>query len=151
MRWPLLVFLYFAFAVLFATQAVSAKESAAHEAVSVRQQHAQAPVRHRDMVAEALKQTAEQPLHFLMSAGPIWASRYLTAVPWYGWAIVPVLAYREWRQWPSERWWDPPLDAVFLLLGTIFATWQRGGSLNLLTLRWQRGRRRRALLAPRQA
>ncbi len=100
-------------------------------------QHAPAPVRHRDMVAEALKQTAEQPLHFLMSAGPIWASRYLTAVPWYGWAIVPVLAYREWRQWPSKRWWDPPLDAAFLLLGTIVATWQRGGSLNLLTLRWQ--------------
>ncbi len=21
--------------------------------------------------------------------------------------------YREWSQWPSSRWWDPPLDWFF--------------------------------------
>jgi hypothetical protein len=74
------------------------------------------------LVTELLKQSAEQPLHFIMSAGPVWLSRCLTAVPWYGWAIVPALAYREWRQWPSERWWDPLLDAGFLILGLIAAS-----------------------------
>ena len=75
------------------------------------------------LLAEVVKQAAEQPLHFVMSAGPIWLSRCLTAVPWYGWAAVPALAYREWRQWPSKRWWDPALDAAFLVLGVIAATW----------------------------
>ena len=77
------------------------------------------------LVAEVVKQAAEQPLHFAMSAGPIWLSRCLTAVPWYGWAVVPALAYREWRQWPSKRWWDPALDAAFLMLGVLAATWSR--------------------------
>jgi hypothetical protein len=37
--------------------------------------------------------------------------------------VVPALAYREWRQWPSKRWWDPALDAAFLVLGVLAATW----------------------------
>jgi hypothetical protein len=82
-----------------------------------------AAARQWDLIAEVVKQAAEQPLHFVMSAGPIWLSRCLTAVPWYGWAAVPALAYREWRQWPSKRWWDPALDAAFLMLGVITATW----------------------------
>ncbi|HEX5077591.1 MAG TPA: hypothetical protein VFV80_00470 [Geminicoccaceae bacterium] len=82
-----------------------------------------APAAPHGMLAEVLKQAAEQPLHFAMSAGPIWLSRCLTAVPWYGWAMVPALAYREWRQWPSKRWWDPALDATFLVLGVVVATW----------------------------
>jgi hypothetical protein len=80
--------------------------------------------RQRSVVREAVKQAYEQPLHFLMAAGPIWLSRYLTAVPWYGWSIIPALAYREWRQWPSNRWWDPFLDAAFQILGVIGATWR---------------------------
>lgn len=97
--------------------------------------------RQRDVVREALKQAYEQPLHFLMAAGPIWLSRYLTAVPWYGWSIVPALAYREWRQWPSDRWWDPLLDAAFLILGVIGATWrgQRARSPALPLRWWRRG------------
>lgn len=84
-----------------------------------------APSEHSGLLAEVVKQAVEQPLHFLMSAGPIWVSRCLTAVPWYGWAAVPALAYREWRQWPSKRWWDPALDAAFLILGVVAATWSR--------------------------
>ena len=30
---------------------------------------------------------------------------------------------REVRQWPSKRWWDPPLDAAFLTLGTGLGIW----------------------------
>jgi hypothetical protein len=68
-------------------------------------------------------QVIDQALHVVMGAGPIWASRYLVGVPWYGWLATPVLAYREWRQWPSNRWWDPPLDWTFLTLGVVVATW----------------------------
>jgi hypothetical protein len=102
-----------------------------------------APARQRDLLAEVMKQAAEQPLHFVMSAGPIWLSRYLTAVPWYGWAMVPALAYREWRQWPSKRWWDPLLDAAFLVLGALTATWSAQPPLPFELLR--RRNRRTAL------
>lgn len=72
---------------------------------------------------EATKQAIDQPLHFLMAAGPIWLSQSLVNVPWYGWSVIPLLAYREWSQWPSSRWWDPPLDAAVFALGVIVATW----------------------------
>jgi hypothetical protein len=74
------------------------------------------------ILKEIGKQTIDQPGHFLIGAAPIWASRYLVGVPWYGWVIAPLLAYREWLQWPSNRWWDPPLDWAFLSLGAVVAT-----------------------------
>jgi hypothetical protein len=77
------------------------------------------------ILKEVGKQTIDQPGHFLIGAGPIWASRYLVGVPWYGWVVTPLLAYREWLQWPSKRWWDPPLDWAFLSLGAVVATWRR--------------------------
>ena len=78
------------------------------------------------ILKEIGKQTVDQPGHFLIGAAPIWASRYLVGVPWYGWAVAPLLAYREWLQWPSKRWWDPPLDWAFLSLGAVVATCRRG-------------------------
>jgi hypothetical protein len=75
------------------------------------------------ILKEVGKQTIDQAGHFLVGAAPIWASRYLVGVPWYGWVVAPLLAYREWLQWPSNRWWDPPLDWAFLSLGLIVATW----------------------------
>ena len=77
------------------------------------------------MLKEVSKQTVDQPGHFLIGAAPIWASRYLVGVPWFGWVTAPILAYREWLQWPSNRWWDPPLDWAFLMLGAVSATWGR--------------------------
>jgi hypothetical protein len=79
----------------------------------------------RALLREVGKQAVEQPLHVLMAAAPICLSRQLVGVPWYGWAITPLLAWREWSQWPSERWWDPPLDWAFQALGVILATWRR--------------------------
>lgn len=79
------------------------------------------------VLEEVGKQAIEQPLHVLMAAAPISLSRRLTGVPWFGWAITPLLAYREWSQWPSKRWWDPPLDWAFLTLGVVLATWRRRG------------------------
>jgi hypothetical protein len=78
------------------------------------------------LLKEILKQAIDQPGHLLIAAFPIWLSRRLTGVPWYGWPVVPLLAYREWLQWPSNRWWDPPLDWAFLALGIIVATWLLG-------------------------
>jgi hypothetical protein len=77
------------------------------------------------ILKEVAKQTIDQPGHFLIGAAPVWASRYLIGVPWYGWVLTPLLAYREWLQWPSKRWWDPPLDWAFLTLGTVVATCRR--------------------------
>jgi hypothetical protein len=87
-----------------------------------------AALRSRDVryvLKETGKQAVEQPLHFLMAAAPICLSRQLIGVPWYGWAITPLLVWREWSQWPSKRWWDPPLDWAFQALGVIVATWRR--------------------------
>jgi hypothetical protein len=77
------------------------------------------------ILKEVGKQAVDQPGHFLIGAAPIWVSRYLVGVPWFGWVMAPILAYREWLQWPSNRWWDPPLDWVFLTLGAVAATWRR--------------------------
>ena len=77
------------------------------------------------VLKEVGKQAIDQPGHFLIGAVPIWASRCLVGVPWYGWVAAPLLAYREWLQWPSNRWWDPPLDWTFLSLGAVVATFRR--------------------------
>jgi hypothetical protein len=78
------------------------------------------------LLEELLKQAVDQPGHLVVAGLPIVLSRYLTGVPWYGWPVLPLLAYREWLQWPSSRWWDPPLDWTFLALGAILATWALG-------------------------
>jgi hypothetical protein len=77
------------------------------------------------VLKEVGKQAIDQPGHFLIAAAPIWASRWLVGVPWYGWVAAPLLAYREWLQWPSKRWWDPPLDWIFLSSGAVVATFRR--------------------------
>ena len=77
------------------------------------------------VLKEVGKQAIDQPGHFLIAAVPIWVSRCLVGVPWYGWVAAPLLAYREWLQWPSNRWWDPPLDWTFLSLGAVVATFRR--------------------------
>lgn len=77
------------------------------------------------ILKEVGKQAIEQPGHFLIGGAPIWASRYLVGVPWFGWVAAPIIAYREWLQWPSNRWWDPPLDWAFFTLGAVAATWGR--------------------------
>jgi hypothetical protein len=83
------------------------------------------PAPDRRLLHEISKQAVEQPLHFLMAAAPVALSRSLAGVPWYGWAAAPLLVWREWAQWPSRRWWDPPLDWAFMALGAVFATWRR--------------------------
>ena len=150
MSWRFLLFLYLAATVVAAAPGEAAQadqEAPAIEDALALDDLTPGTTRQWDLLAEVVKQAAEQPLHFVMSAGPIWLSRCLTAVPWYGWAVVPALAYREWRQWPSERWWDPPLDAAFLVLGVVAATWSRRVMPGPLPLAAMRRRDWRAALA----
>jgi hypothetical protein len=84
------------------------------------------------ILKELGKQAIDQPGHFLIAAVPIWASRCLVGVPWYGWVAAPLLAYREWLQWPSNRWWDPPLDWICLTLGGVVATFRRRPTYRLM-------------------
>jgi hypothetical protein len=86
------------------------------------------------ILKEIGKQAIDQPAHFLIAAAPIWLSRHLVGVPWFGWAAAPLLAYREWLQWPSNRWWDPPLDWAVLTIGMVVATWSRGPAHIVLSL-----------------
>ena len=99
------------------------------------------------ILQEIGKQAVDQPAHFLIAAAPIWLSRHLVGVPWLGWAAAPLLAYREWLQWPSKRWWDPPLDWAFLTVGVVVATWSRGLARIALSLprSIRRARRSRGL------
>jgi hypothetical protein len=134
--WKFLFFLYLAAAVVTpSVEAAQADQERAGEDALALDHPAHPSARQGNLFAEVVKQAAEQPLHFVMSAGPIWLSRCLTAVPWYGWAMVPALAYREWRQWPSKRWWDPVLDAAFLVLGVLSATWSARPPFPLALLR----------------
>jgi hypothetical protein len=103
------------------------------------------------ILKEVVKQTIDQPGHFLIGAAPIWASRYLVGVPWYGWVVTPLLAYREWLQWPSNRWWDPPLDWAFLSLGAVVATWRRRSKRRSWVGRRRIARGLSFRLAPRDA
>jgi hypothetical protein len=89
----------------------------------------------RRITQEVGKQAVDQPGHFLIGAAPIWTSRCLVGVPWFGWVLAPILAYREWLQWPSRRWWDPPLDWAFLTLGAVAATWSRRPGHRLAMIR----------------
>jgi hypothetical protein len=152
LTWKFLFFLYLAAAVIVTAPAGAAQAGPPREGdLAAPALDDPAPSARWDLLAEVVKQAAEQPLHFVMSAGPIWLSRCLTAVPWYGWAIAPALAYREWRQWPSRRWWDPALDAAFLVLGMVAATWSdraMPGPLPLAAMRRRDWRTALAHLAP---
>jgi hypothetical protein len=121
--WKCLLFFYLLTAVIVTAPASAAQAEPPWEGAPAPAGDDLGPSAPWALLGEVVKQAAEQPLHFVMAAGPIWLSRCVTAVPWYGWAAVPALAYREWRQWPSKRWWDPALDAAFLVLGVVAATW----------------------------
>jgi hypothetical protein len=130
LRWPALLavlVLSFSAPVTTATPAVEGAILAAGAETMLRPGPADATVAPRagKILKEIGKQAVDQPAHFLIAAAPIWLSRHVVGVPWFGWAAAPLLAYREWLQWPSKRWWDPPLDWAFLTIGMVVATWSR--------------------------
>ncbi len=92
----------------------------------------------RPVLGEIVKQLIDQYLHVLTTVVSVWslASLVYWASP-YSWVAVAVTLsttvgvlgtaawniYREWKQWPSSRWWDPYLDWTFQTAGTILGAW----------------------------
>ena len=79
---------------------------------------------------QLVKQLIDQPLHFAWTFGaafplayglqPVGLAATLLAVN------VLIIVWREAMQWPSKRWYDPPLDAAFFLVGAVtpFLIWR---------------------------
>lgn len=88
---------------------------------------------HGMLVKELVKQSIDQPLHILMAVASVWIIGYLTialagqpvvwAVTFSGVLTGAWMAFREYRQWPSNRWWDPPMDWVFEAGGLALGIW----------------------------
>jgi len=94
----------------------------------------------RPVLGEVVKQLIDQPLHILMTFGSVLATAALAhfVAVWLpatapisvmlsmtagifvtaGWNVI-----RELEQWPSSRWWDPPLDWFFEALGIGLGAW----------------------------
>lgn len=81
---------------------------------------------------ELAKQCIDQPLHVLMAVASVWVIGgllVLAHVPvWLAAAVAGVItaawmAYREYKQWPSERWYDPILDWTFEAGGLALGLW----------------------------
>lgn len=69
------------------------------------------------MGREIVKQLIDQPLHILMGIVSVCVLSSLMGV-WFGVGFtVAWIAAREYNQWPSSRWWDPPLDWFFEAVG----------------------------------
>lgn len=81
---------------------------------------------------ELAKQAIDQPLHVLMAVASVWL--FSGPIVWLG-ATVGVavtaggvytaawMSYYEWKQWPSERWYDPYLDWTFEAGGLALGIW----------------------------
>ncbi len=98
----------------------------------------------RPVLGEIVKQLIDQPLHVLMTVGSVWGiSGFFAGVFFVGYGVVNGVhlllsliaggaltalwvALREYFQWPSSRWWDPPLDWAFEAAGIILGVWSLG-------------------------
>ncbi len=85
-----------------------------------------------DWKTERKKQFLDQPLHFawslaaslpfvILSSIELNSHRVLALSLSLALIVANVIAQvvREILQWPSTRWWDPPLDWFFLALGYV--------------------------------
>jgi len=88
----------------------------------------------RPVLGEVVRQVVDQPLHIVMAVASVWAIGYplvtlgglsvvLSAII-SGVLTAAWMAHREWRQWPSSRWWDPPLDWLFEAGGLALGLWK---------------------------
>ncbi len=96
----------------------------------------------KPVLGEIVKQAIDQPLHVLMTVGSVWG---ISGAFWGIWfvagdgIVLPLqflfsviaggsltalwVALREKAQWPSSRWWDPPLDWLFSTIGIGLGIW----------------------------
>ena len=85
------------------------------------------------VLGELVKQAIDQPLHVLMTFASVWAisafTYWATPAEVAASTVAGVLGTafwniaREYSQWPSSRWWDPPLDWVFEAIGIGLGAW----------------------------
>lgn len=99
----------------------------------------------RPVLGEIVKQSIDQPLHVLMTVGSVWGIggaawaifyfagdgivtgvQLLVSVIAGGSLTATWVALRERAQWPSSRWWDPPLDWFFSVVGIGLGVWSFG-------------------------
>lgn len=86
-----------------------------------------------DWGKEIRKQLIDQPLHMLWSGVSVglvvWSVR--AGLPpalsifcvLVGVVSVAAIVLREYDQWPSSRWWDPPLDWLCFAIGGGLGGW----------------------------
>lgn len=74
-------------------------------------------------LGEAVSQAIDQSGHFLWAWVGVALGIYIGGTIGSLIAVVNTayIAYREYGQWPSSRWWDPPLDFMFYAGGILFA------------------------------
>ena len=89
---------------------------------------------------EVVKQLIDQPLHILMTLGSVLGAAALVhfAAVWLpatsaislwlstAFGVLVTVAWnvaREMSQWPSKRWWDPPMDWFFEAVGIGLGAW----------------------------
>jgi predicted PurR-regulated permease PerM len=81
----------------------------------------------RTIWQEIVKQCIDQPLHLLWAWAGIAILLWLWPTMWgpigilFGVVNTAYIAYREYDQWPSTRWWDPYLDWLFFAAGIVVA------------------------------
>ena len=96
--------------------------------------------KNRTLGEEVRAQLLDQFLHLLMTSSSVYAlcelTHYCVGFTGMGPTILNAIslavglcgtslwnALREWVQWPSSRWWDPPLDWTFLVIGMGLGGW----------------------------
>lgn len=81
---------------------------------------------------EIAKQAIDQPLHVLMAVASVWLLGWLLTLTGLSIVLSVIIsgvltgawmALREYLQWPSSRWWDPPLDWLFEAGGLALGIW----------------------------
>ena len=70
------------------------------------------------------KQLGDQSLHLVIGACLVYALATISQNVWIG-AVIVIAGWiiREVRQWPSVRWYDPPIDWLFEALGVGLGVW----------------------------
>ena len=78
------------------------------------------------------KQAIDQPLHILMAVASVWLIGWLLTLTGLSVILSTIIsgvltgawmAFREYLQWPSSRWWDPVLDWFFEAGGLALGIW----------------------------
>lgn len=73
-------------------------------------------------MSELTKQAIDQPAHFLWAFGAFYIGLNVGPIGYlFTAAHVAAIIYREYKQWPSSRWYDPYLDWTFYIIGAAAA------------------------------